>query len=96
MKDAFEPLRAHIEREKALFYTKNAEAIKKIIQERVVEGVKNRLPVMVRIDSLTEPRRTERSLTLTLQLKEQVRRYQEHLKTNNILTDKINQVMVVT
>ena len=96
MKDAFEPLRAHIEREKALFYTKNAEAIKKIIQERVAEGVKNRLPVMVRIDSLTELRRTEGSLALTLQLKERVRRYQEHLRTNSILTNEINQVMAAT
>jgi len=49
IQDAFQPLRAHIEREKALFYTKNAEAIEKIIRERVKEGVKKRLPILVRI-----------------------------------------------
>lgn len=49
MRDAFEPLRAHIEREKSLFYTKNAEAIQKIIRERVKQGIKRRLPIVVRI-----------------------------------------------
>jgi len=41
-------LRDHIEREKGLFYTKNAVVIEQIIRERVSEGVKRRLPVVVR------------------------------------------------
>ena len=49
MQDVFEPLRAYIEHEKALFYTKNVEAIEKIIRERVNQGIKRKLPVVVRI-----------------------------------------------
>ena len=52
IRDAFEQLRAHIEREKSLFYTRNADAIKKIIRERVEEGVKRKLPIVVRIVSV--------------------------------------------
>lgn len=48
LQSAFEPLRAQIEREKSLFYTKNAEAIKDIIRKRVEDGVKRRLPAAVR------------------------------------------------
>ena len=57
VKDAFEQLRAHIEREKSLFYTRNSEAIKKIISEQVEQGVKRKLPIVVRIVSahLTVP-----------------------------------------
>ena len=52
---AFGQLRAHIEREKSLFYTKNAESIKKIIRERVEQGVKRKLPIVVRIASVYLP-----------------------------------------
>ena len=48
IQDAFGPLRAYIEHEKALFRTKNAEAIEKIIQRRVQEGIKRKLPIAVR------------------------------------------------
>jgi hypothetical protein len=48
IQDAFEPLRAYIEHEKAQFHTKNAEAIERIIQRRVEEGVKRKLPIAVR------------------------------------------------
>jgi len=41
-------LRAHIEQEKVSFYSKNSKAIEQIIQERVVEGVKRKLPIVVR------------------------------------------------
>jgi len=44
---AFEPLRTHIEREKELFYAKNAEAIEKMIRGRVEDGIKSRLPIVV-------------------------------------------------
>jgi len=47
--DALEPLRTLIERKKTLFYTNNAEAIEKIIRERVYQGIKRKLPIMVRI-----------------------------------------------
>jgi hypothetical protein len=48
IQDAFKHLRACIEHEKALFRTKNAEAIERIIQRRVEEGVKRKLPIAVR------------------------------------------------
>lgn len=41
-------LRAHIEREKELFYTKNAVTIERLIRERVIEGVRRKLPLVVR------------------------------------------------
>jgi len=44
---AFEPLRTYIEREKELFYAKNAEAIEKMIRGRVEDGIKSRLPIVV-------------------------------------------------
>ena len=55
IQDAFGQLRAHIEREKSLFYTKNAELIKNIIRERVEQGVKRKLPIVVRIASVYLP-----------------------------------------
>jgi len=48
MPDAFQPLRAQIEHEKASFYSKNSEAIEKIIRERVKEGIKKKFPVVLR------------------------------------------------
>jgi hypothetical protein len=52
VQSAFEPLRTQIEREKSLFYTKNAKAIEEIIRKRVEEGVKQRLPTAVRVVSV--------------------------------------------
>ena len=48
IKDDFGSLRAYIEQEKGLFYAKNARAIEQIIRERVSEGVKKKLPTVVR------------------------------------------------
>ena len=49
LENAFKPLRDHIEHEKALFYNKHAKAIEKLIQKRVEEGVKRKLPGIVRV-----------------------------------------------
>jgi hypothetical protein len=50
--DAFKPLREYIEQEKALFYTKHAKAIEGLIRKRVEEGVKRKLPAIVRIAAI--------------------------------------------
>lgn len=52
IKDGFKQLAAHIEQEKSRFYTRNAEAIKKLIRERVEQGVEQRLQIVVRIVSI--------------------------------------------
>jgi hypothetical protein len=49
IQDAFGSLRAHIEREKSLFYKRNSDAIKKLIDDRVKQGVKHKLPIVVRV-----------------------------------------------
>jgi len=49
LQDALEPLRTLIEHEKSHFYTNHAEAIEKIIRERVHQGIKRKLPIVVRI-----------------------------------------------
>ena len=43
LESAFEPLRTQIEREKSVFYTKNAEMIKEMIRKRVEDGVKRKI-----------------------------------------------------
>ena len=48
----FKQLNTHIEQEKSRFYTRNAEAIKKLIRERVEQGVERRLPIVVSIVSI--------------------------------------------
>ena len=45
---AFDPLRAYIENEKKLFCIRNAESIERMIKERVEEGIKQKLPAVVR------------------------------------------------
>lgn len=90
---AFQPLRAQIEQEKALFYSKNAEAIKKIIRERVEAGVKKKLPIVVRIGFVWL---TIAILSDPLQLKDTLGSYQKYLDTNGVLTDEINEVMATT
>ena len=52
IQSAFEPLRAQIEHEKTHFYKNNAKAIEEMIRKRVEEGVKQRLPIAVRIFSV--------------------------------------------
>ena len=52
LQDGFKQLATHIEHEKSRFYTKNVEAIKKLIRERVEQGVERRLPIVVRIVSI--------------------------------------------
>lgn len=94
MEDVLKSLRAYIEREKGLFYAKNAEAIEKIIRKRVEEGVKRKLPVVVgnvSVGSATFDC-TEGSLAPIIQLKERLKQYEECLKSNGILTDKVKQV----
>ena len=44
----FDPLRAYIENEKKLFCIKNAGAIERMIKKRVEEGIKQKLPAVVR------------------------------------------------
>lgn len=52
IQSAFELLRDQIEREKAIFYDKNAKAIEEMIRKRVEAGVKQRLPAAVRAVSV--------------------------------------------
>jgi hypothetical protein len=52
LEKAFDPLRDYIEKEKKLFCERNAGAIEKLIQRRVEEGVKRRLPKIVRAFSV--------------------------------------------
>jgi len=48
IQSGFGSLRAYIEQEKSLFFAKNAKVIEQIIRERVSEGIKKKLPVVVR------------------------------------------------
>lgn len=95
--DSLQPLRDHIEQEKARFYTKHAREIEKLIRQRVEEGVKGRLQAIVRGILLFRLCHTEvESISVIPQLREKLGQYEDHIKTNNDLADKLKQAMAVT